>query len=303
MREIINPTNKEHWLELRKQDVTSTDVSALFGLSPYLTAFELWHRKKSNADVLFEETDRMKWGSRLESAIAQGIAEDNNLEVKPMKEYVRLKELKMGSSFDFQIIPHGILEIKNVDALQFKDGWIVDGDNIEAPPHIELQVQHQLAVSGKDVVFIGALIGGNNVVLIKREPDREIIDQIKERVFNFWTSIEKNREPKPDFEKDAEFIKSIYQKTEPGKIITATPQIERLANNYKSLSTVIKDATDKREAIKAEMLTLIGEAEKCKGEAFSISATTIKETPISYIKKSYRDFRVNFKKEKEGSNG
>ena len=29
-----------------------------------------------------------------------------------------------------------ILEIKNVDSLAFKEGWIVDGEDVQAPPHI-----------------------------------------------------------------------------------------------------------------------------------------------------------------------
>lgn len=76
-------TDKQEWLKKRLDDITSTEVSALFGLSPYSTEFELWHRKKSREVVELASNERMVWGSRLESAIAGGIASDQGWEVSP----------------------------------------------------------------------------------------------------------------------------------------------------------------------------------------------------------------------------
>ena len=50
-RERIERTSEQAWLQQRAKDVTSTEVSALFGLSPYMTEFELWHRK-ANAEIV-----------------------------------------------------------------------------------------------------------------------------------------------------------------------------------------------------------------------------------------------------------
>ena len=41
--EVITTTSQEHWLEIRKTDVTSTESAALFGMSPYMTHYDLWH--------------------------------------------------------------------------------------------------------------------------------------------------------------------------------------------------------------------------------------------------------------------
>src|SRR3990172_11795006 len=119
--ETIKPKNEAEWLSLRMKDITSTEISALFGISPYSTEFELWHRKKNKLYVDFEETERMTWGLRLQNAIAKGIAEDQGWKVRRMNEYIRIPELRIGASFDFSIegkdIEPGILEIKNVDSL------------------------------------------------------------------------------------------------------------------------------------------------------------------------------------------
>ena len=187
---IFIPSSKEEWLELRKNDITSTEVSALFGMSPYMTEFEVWHRHKNNITSSFKENDRTVWGDRLETAIAKGIAKDNKWNVIPKKEYMRREDIRAGSSFDYAIVDlikneegkmigwteTSLLEIKNVDSLIFKENWIIeDGELVEAPPHIELQLQHQLMVSGIDKGYIGALIGGNKIKVIEIDRDWETI--------------------------------------------------------------------------------------------------------------------------------
>ena len=199
--EIIPFTTEAAWLEARKQDVTSTESAALFGMSPYMTHFDLWHRKRFGLVPAFKTNERMKWGNRLEAAIAHGIADEKGWEIKPMKDYMRDPDLRLGSSFDFVITSLGEpvhLEIKNVDYLAFRDGWIEHDDgSMEAPEHIEMQVQHQMAVSGFKRAYIGAFVGGNRFELIERERDEAVIAAIKSMTKLFWESVEEGKEPSP----------------------------------------------------------------------------------------------------------
>src|ERR1700690_947728 len=142
-RETITPRDETHWHELRSKVITSTEVAALFGISPWMTLFELWHRKKNQTIVQIEPNTRMVWGNRLESAIANGVAEDYKLTIRPMKEFIQIPSWRLGASFDYAIDPDGGMEVKNVDGLAYKDGWLIQGDMIEAPPHIEIQGQTQ----------------------------------------------------------------------------------------------------------------------------------------------------------------
>lgn len=301
MIEIIKPESREHWISLRRYDVTSTEIAALFGISPYTTEFELWHRKHGMIDLELEENERMKWGSRLESAIAMGIAEDQGWKIRKMDEYIRDPDLNLGASFDYAIGDSGILEIKNVDALIFRDGWTLDEDgNLEAPLHIEMQVQQQLMLSGRDVLHIGALVGGNRVELIERHPDLAIHDEIKKKARAFWDSVVSGTEPKPDFIKDAEFIAKLYQYAEPGKVVDASGDDELLmwAMEYRRLGEEIKSAEEVRDGYRARMLQRIGDAEKVLGAGFTVSAGVVGEAEISYTRKAYRTFRCSWKKQK-----
>ena len=135
----IKYSTEEKWLSLRLEDITSTEVSALFGLNPYCTKFELWHYKKEKVIPDFSESNRMKWGKRLEPAIAKGVGEDQGWEVSPFKDYCRHDSIRAGSSFDYlaEISPGEkvLLEIKNVDSLEMKKKWVYeDGKVTEAPP-------------------------------------------------------------------------------------------------------------------------------------------------------------------------
>lgn len=298
-RRVRVPETREQWLEFRSGNINSTDVAALFGLSPYVTEFELWHRLRGAATIELEMNERMKWGTRLETAIAHGIAEDMGLEIAPKKEYIDLPDHRLGSSFDFQIGNNGLLEIKNVDSLAYRDKWIDDGVNLEAPEHIELQIQHQLLVSGMEYALIGALVGGNRVVLIRRERDEEIISEIKIKAAKFWDSIDRGAEPAYDFKRDAEFIIKLNQFVNQGEVLDATEDqhLKNLALSYRTAAAEAKRAEENKQAIKAEILTLIGGAEKTHGNGFKISAGVTAETQISYTRKSFRDFRITWAKE------
>ena len=303
MPEIIIPESREHWLQLRTKDITSTEMSALFGLSPYMTEFELWHLKKSGDVVSFESNERMSWGNRLEEAIAKGISEDKQIPISRMDEYIRDTDNRMAASFDYSIDtdPKGILEIKNVDGLQFRDKWVIeDGKVVEAPAHIEIQCQQQLAVSGRERLVLGALVGGNTLHLIERTPDENIISKMRAKAKSFWQSIEDNNPPKPDFEKDAEFIKQLYNYADPNKHIeTDDPMIEALVADHKRITAQVKELELKRDGIKSQLLIKIGDAEKCIGSNFTISAGITGEAEISFKRKAFRNFRISHRKDKK----
>ena len=287
--EIIVPSNQEHWLEMRKSDVTSTESAALFGMSPYLTHFDLWHRKRTGIVPEFQTNSRMAWGNRLEAAIAYGIAEEQGWEIKPMKEYLRDPDLRMGSSFDFVITNLGEpahLEIKNVDYLAFRDGWIEHEDgSIEAPEHIEMQVQHQMAVSGFKRTFIGAFIAGNRGVVIERLRDEDVIAAIKAKVADFWRTVDDGQEPEPVMPGDADVIIRLNQYAKPGKILSADGDetLRDLLLEYKAAAKAEANAKEDKEVAKAKIFTHIGDAEKVLTSEFSVSCALQADTPPTLI--------------------
>lgn len=268
-----------------------------------MSAFELWHQKKNKQVVKLNKSERMEWGNRLENAIAAGFCEDRGLKGEPFKYFIMDTENKIGSSFDWRVEEDGeagLLEIKNVDSLVYRDQWIeYDNGVIEAPPHIEMQIQHQLAVSDFKFCYLAALVGGNRLVVTKRIKTPTIEMAILNKARDFWKSIENNTPPEIDFERDASYLQKIYNYAEPRKILeTDRADVINLAMDYHEVSGRIKELEKKKDGIKAHLLTLIEDAEKVKTDLFTISAGVVGESEVSYVRKPYRSFRISWKKQK-----
>lgn len=314
MPKIINPKDKDHWLELKASDVSSTEVSALFGISPYSSLYQLWNEKKMFIDdgviKVIDDNERMYVGRNIEDTIAKMIMEKLGIKARRLKTYARHDEVEgMGSSFDYEIIGHergaGLLEIKNVDSLIYRRDWTDD----EAPPHIEAQVQQQMEVMNREWTIIGALVGGNTLKIIERERDREVGKAICNKINWFWDSIRNGIEPDPDYSVDAGFIIDLYDHGDGDPVdISDNESIKSLVLAYKELRDRYNDLEKATNAIRAEVFHSVKNArELFTTDGLKVTMTNTKDTPPTLItedmvgteiggRKGYRQFRVNDKR-------
>jgi putative phage-type endonuclease len=310
--QIITPDSHEHWLSLRKPNLNSTEISALFDCNPYLSKFELWHQKKTQDFAPFEETERMMWGGLLEPVIAKRAAKElNRLEV-PMKDYYFIPELRIGSSFDFYTtnldgdkdIKH-LMEIKNVDSLIYRKNWIEEDGKIEAPPHIEIQVQAQMLVSGIDTCDLCIMVGGNQLKITERKANKAMQDRILEECASFWKSIDENKMPEVDYNRDSTFLIDLYGTAEDDKVLAVEDSdsrdlIKEQVIAYQTAKTKIKELELSADIAKAKILEMIGDASKVTSEDFTISCGNVDPTEVkAFVKKGFRNFRITAKKKKD----
>lgn len=213
-REIIPITSEEQWLtECRAPDLTSTMTPGLFGVG-YCTPFELYHAKKSGLHVPFDETDRVKKGKFLEPYAAQMVADDlGAVVVRKIDWYARIPGERMGSSFDYELeFADGelvLLELKAVDHFIHKNSWVKNDD--EAPPHIEIQIQHQFECGDKwKRGVIAAFTGIYDYTPYWRERDTTMGAALRAKVALFWLNITEGHEPKPDYVKDGDVLDLLF---------------------------------------------------------------------------------------------
>lgn len=316
-RVTLFPATEAEWLKMREQDITSTEAAGLFECSPYTTEYELYHVKTGQLVMPFESNERVVWGQRLEGAIAAGMAEDYGLEIVPFKSYMRIPELRLGSSFDFKIIGitpgwksrqagdqiyrdaflangPGILEIKNVDGRQFKRGWLA-GEAAEAPPHIELQVQHQQLVAGLDWTMVAPLIGGNTPVPFLRLHDDDIGRAILAKVAAFWQRVDDGKPPQPNYEKDGETIKRLRVNNDGTSIdLSADARLAQLCRIYKEQAAISKAADTAKDAARAEILDIIRSAKSVAVAGGKISAGTRGASFRSFDRETREEIRIAF---------
>ncbi|MBZ9821932.1 YqaJ viral recombinase family protein [Mesorhizobium sp. CA4] len=312
------PRKESTWHKLRKPDITATSAAALFGCSPYMTPFDLFHRMAGNITVEFEETERMLWGKRLQNAIAQGVCEDNGWQIVDAHPflYARSKAVAgMGASPDYIItdparpeLGFGVLEIKNVDFFVAGKDW----SDEEAPPHIEFQVQHQLAVTGLLWGAVAGLIGGNTVKAFRRERDGEVIAEIVVRVEDMHSRVKRAEAPAADYLADYETIRTLYRHATvaksfnldiPGEEPELDPEkLKALMAAKFDADIVFKAAEEDKKRAAAELLDFIKDTETVFGGGWKLSAGTVhrEASTITYPATSYRNLRLSKPKPKKG---
>lgn len=332
-RVALQPENDAAWHGYRALDVTSTESAALFGLSPYATHFELWHRKKEGAIVEFQSNERMDWGNDLQDSIALSFGRRYGVKVARITEYMRIPDSRMGASFDFEIVGvadgalrhpggddtlvnlfrdrgPGILEIKNVDRSIFLDKWIKrisDEERagglkapIEPPGHIDIQLQHQLHVRENSWGAIGVLVGGNNGRLLVRERDVAVGNGLERRIQEFWRSIAECTTPEPVYPDDAEVVAALY-KTSTDRVFDGrgNDALDAAIAAYSEALTREKLATEDKAVARAKALMIIGDAERAYSDRFTISAKEVGPCHVpAFDRKGYRGWRVTPKKGK-----
>lgn len=305
------PKTREEWLALRHSYVSSTDSAALFGMSPYLTAFELAVVKKDMVPSDAEAGERAVWGQRLQFAIARSFAEDYGLKVRAMSAYVSKDDVGMGSSFDYEIVgitdkqiadptmrdmytEHGpgVLEIKNVDSFIYRNQWTDE----EAPAHIEIQGQHQLHCCERSWLVFAALIGGNDLKNLVRLRDVEVGGAIEAKVVNFQKMIKSGFMPPIQLPEDVGIIRKLYAKADSTKVLEIgdDPELVKLLEARGGAAAAEKAAKAVKDSATAQILQRIQDAAIVVGpNGWKISAPTIEATEIqTYTRESYRMLRA-----------
>ena len=302
-------TDKQSWLENRLLDITSTEVSALFNLCPYKTELELYYEKKDKVVLNIDDNERMMWGRHLEDSIALGFADKYKMKVEQFDVYMRDPETRMGSSFDYKIVSEEepmILEIKNVDGLAYRKNWIEhDEHNIEPPEHIALQLQHQLEITGYNVGYIVALVGGNTMNVVRSERDPRIGKLLTDKVQNFWEKIKLGVVPDIDYTKNSQFImKNLCNQADAGVTLEADEDMDKLIDDYNAINREYVSLGKQKDAVKAQILEKSQNASKIVSINGTISCGMSKESKGKLItqdmvgtyqnpRKGYRMFRFN----------
>lgn len=199
-------TGTPEWHALRAKRIGASEVAALFNVQPAyaLSRFALWHVKAGNAPPPEVDGERVFWGNRLESLIAEVTAEAEGWTIRKGGYATDDECPGLGASLDYEIVGtpeleaegyvgDGALECKAVDWLVHKKAW-----QDEPPINILLQLQTQCAARGFSWGAVGALVSGNQRVVYKYKARPLLIEDIRRRVREFWASIDAGKEPPVD---------------------------------------------------------------------------------------------------------
>jgi predicted phage-related endonuclease len=272
--------------KFRASHVGASEVSALFDCCPYLTRFELWHRKNGTIDTPafnyvdedgLPDDERIYWGVRLEEAILAGAAERYGY-TQIERDVVLSNGNGLGAHPDAMAVcpqrGRGYVEIKMADWLVRKQ-W---GD--EPPMHYLLQSQTGQGLAGVEWGDVLVLVGGNKLERFSYSFRPKIYAEIEKRTAEFWQSVRSGQAPKPDYTRDLDTITEIYREgTEETVDLTGDNLAHEAAAAFLFAKEVRLEAEKREDAAKAELLDKIGTAGIGLLNGFQVRATTVTAIP------------------------
>lgn len=305
MRQIWSG-DREAWLERRRGLLMSTDCDALLGGNKYdKSYFSLWVEKKHGLSGVVEN-ERMRWGLMLEGVIAQAWVDSQDEGVtleRKEGEYALAwePEARIGTSWDY-IAKRGefehLLEIKNVDTFIFADQWGgSEEEGWRAPEHIELQLQHQLMVSGYDKIVCAALVGGNRLISLERTPDLEIHSKIREAARKFWELVDSDGKPPLDYEGGVDLTALKRLLAQVSGESKEDLSLDQYAGELREIKAQIKHLEAVKRGLETRFIEKLDGGKVLSGEKYRLTATKVAAKTVTTERKAH--IRYNFKLEEQ----
>lgn len=206
--------DRDQWLEVRKGGIGSSDAAAAVGLHPYKSQLQLWMEKTGRDGGLpvvdpNDDQSPMYWGTLLEPIVAAHYTKRTGHRVRRVNAVLQHPEHPwMRANLDREVVGTPdvqILECKTAGihgARHWREG---------VPEYVQLQVMHQLAVTGKQAADVAVLIGGQELQVFRIERDAAMIAQLIALEQQFWWYVEQDKEPPADGSDSAELaLRCLY---------------------------------------------------------------------------------------------
>lgn len=198
---------RSDWLEVRKTGIGSSDAAAAVGLNPYCSALELWMNKTgkapnedatADAHADSEDSSPTYWGTVLEAIVAAHYTRKTGNRVRKVNAVLQHSNPDlpwMLANLDREVVGSPdvqILECKTAGM----NGARLWADGV--PQYVQLQVMHQLAVTGKQAADVAVLVCGNDFRVHRIERDEAMITNLIQLEQAFWHHVQSDTPPPAD---------------------------------------------------------------------------------------------------------
>lgn len=200
-KRLVNTQNmsQAEWLEVRRQGIGSSDCAAACGLNPYMSMLELWMIKTGRIQQNIEDEHQghapLYWGKQLEPLVAEYYSLHTQHKVRRVNAVLQHPDPDkhfMLANLDYAVVGNPdvqILECKTAGehgAKLWRDG---------VPLYVLCQVQHQLAVTGKQAAHVCVLLCGHESKIFKVSRNEAVINHIIQAERQFWDCVEQDIPP------------------------------------------------------------------------------------------------------------
>lgn len=259
----MTATERETWLAERRRGIGSSDVAKILGLSKFGTALSVY------LDKIGESTDggmtpNQEWGLRLEPAMAAAVIDQYGWNLAKTPAIIHREHRFMRSNPDRMRIDTAN-EVVEFKTSRSADGW-GEPETDEIPLDYQVQVQHQMEVCHAtyevETAWVFVLIGGADFRRYRIPYDPEFLPTILPALQEFWHRVETRTPPEPDWSHPTtlESVQSLY-KPMIGKSVALEDSCVPLATEYVRLGAEASAVSERRDAVKAQLIAAMGDAE------------------------------------------
>ena len=196
---------REQWLEVRQGGIGSSDAAAAVGLNPYKSPLQLW-LEKTRRDAAVPHTDPrddpqhesspLYWGILLEPIVAAHYTRRTGHRVRRINAVLQHPDYPwMRANIDREVMGTPDVQLLECKTAGLQGSWLWrDG----VPEYVQLQVQHQLAVTGKQAADVAVLLGGQELQIYRIDRDEALIEHLIRLEQTFWGYVERDQAPPAD---------------------------------------------------------------------------------------------------------
>lgn len=277
--------NRDQWLQVRKGGIGSSDAAAAVGLNPYKSQLELWMEKTGQDEQLpkvdpQDESSPLYWGTLLEPIVAAHYTRRTGNKVRRVNAVLQHpSEPWMLANLDREVMGTPevqILECKTAGingARLWKDG---------VPEYVQLQVMHQLAVTGSRAADVAVLIGGQDLQVHRIERDEALIANLMALERQFWGHVQRCEPPPADGSDSADVaLRALYPR-DSGQTLDLSQDFEMSAafSDLLAVRQVIATHNALEAQLKQRIQQRMGEASQALFEGGDVSWKRSKDSLV-----------------------
>ena len=279
-KRLVNTKNMQYqeWLEVRKQGIGSSDAATACGLNPYMSMLELWMVKTGRVQQNLEDESKgvapLYWGKQLEPLVAEYYSMHTHHKVRRVNAVLQHPDPDkyfMLANLDYAVIGSDevqILECKTAGeygAKLWRDG---------VPLYVLCQVQHQLAVTGKQATHVCVLLCGHETKIYKVTRSESVIEHLINAERYFWDCVKKDVPPSVDASASAaKALQQLYPEHVPLTVedLSQDDTANLLFNKLLETKKEIYVQQQSFDQIKHQIQALMKEAERATFQAGSVT--------------------------------
>lgn len=272
---MIVAQSLEDWLAIRRKVIGASESPSILGCG-YAdeNVWTVWAKKTGRMED--KPDNEMLWyGRKMQPLTLERFTIETGFPVRDLGEFTVQRHPTLpwlGATLDgLAETPDclAVVEAKNIGQYSSKE-WKAD----EPPLKVQVQIQHQLAVTGLNLGYAAATIGGNRLAFRPIERNDRFIAVMIERLEEFWSLVLEDRPPALDYSEATAIALAAIHPKDNGETITLPPEAMQWDRNLqrvkRHISILKRFKTEYENRLKAAIGdNTFGELPDGSGELYS----------------------------------